>query len=246
MATGPRYAVKFRRRREGKTDYRKRLALLKSGKTRLVVRPTGKQVIAQLIEYHEKGDRIIAAAQSKELTAMGWKGAVSNTTAAYLTGYLVAVKSQGKVKEAVLDIGLQTAVPGGLVFAAMKGAIDAGVHIPAGKDIVPQEDRIKGKHLKHDAGHHFDTVLKAVIAYKPGPKKDRSKFRAAAAKAKDKAPAHAAAPAATHPAHAPAHKPHAAAPATHPAAAPKTGEEERAKRRSALEDLLGKRKEEGK
>ena len=244
MATGPRYAVKFRRRREGKTDYRKRLALLRSGKTRLVIRPTGKQVIAQFIDYNEKGDRVVASAQSKELTAMGWKGAVSNTTAAYLTGYLVAVKSQGKVKEAILDIGLQTAVPGGLVFAAMKGAIDAGVNIPAGKDIVPSDDRIKGKHLKHDAGHHFDTVLKAVIAYKPGPKKDRSKFRAAA-KAKEKAPAHAA-PATTHPTHAPAHKPHAAAPATHPAAAPKTGEDERAKRRSALEDLLDKRKEESK
>jgi hypothetical protein len=182
---------------------------------------------------------VVASAHSKELTALGWKGAVSNTTAAYLTGYLVAVKAHGKIKEAILDIGLRTAAPGGLVFAAMKGAMDAGVHIPAGEDILPPEDRIKGKHLKHDASHQFDTVLKAVIAYKPGPKKDRAKFRAAA-KAKAQQPT---TTAATHPTHAPAHKPHATAPATHPAAAPKNGEDERAKRRSALEDLLEKRKE---
>ena len=38
MSTGPRFRVHFRRRREGKTDYRVRLRLLKSGTARAVVR----------------------------------------------------------------------------------------------------------------------------------------------------------------------------------------------------------------
>ncbi|MDK2384746.1 MAG: 50S ribosomal protein L18, partial [Candidatus Korarchaeota archaeon] len=38
MARSARYKVRFRRRREGKTDYKKRLALLKSGLPRMVVR----------------------------------------------------------------------------------------------------------------------------------------------------------------------------------------------------------------
>ncbi|EQD30588.1 50S ribosomal protein L18P, partial [mine drainage metagenome] len=37
MSTGPRYRVAFRRRREGKTDYRARLRLLKSDRPRAVV-----------------------------------------------------------------------------------------------------------------------------------------------------------------------------------------------------------------
>ena len=45
MATGPRYAVKFRRRREGKTDYKKRLNLLKSELPRFIVRISNKYIL---------------------------------------------------------------------------------------------------------------------------------------------------------------------------------------------------------
>ena len=53
MTQGPRYHVKPRRRREGKTDYRKRLRLLRSGKVRMVVRKSLKNTQIQLIEYKE-------------------------------------------------------------------------------------------------------------------------------------------------------------------------------------------------
>jgi len=47
-AKGPSYVVYYRRRREGKTDYAKRLALVKSGKTRMVVRRSNKGLVIQL------------------------------------------------------------------------------------------------------------------------------------------------------------------------------------------------------
>ncbi|MBT3583115.1 50S ribosomal protein L18, partial [Candidatus Woesearchaeota archaeon] len=48
MASGPRYTVKFRRRRAGKTNYHNRLALLLSRKPRLVIRKTNKYIICQI------------------------------------------------------------------------------------------------------------------------------------------------------------------------------------------------------
>ena len=44
MSQGPRYRIKLRRRREGRTDYRHRLALLKSGETRIAVRRSLKNI----------------------------------------------------------------------------------------------------------------------------------------------------------------------------------------------------------
>src|SRR3989344_7695497 len=106
-ATGPLYVVHFKRRREGKTDYAKRLALLKSGKPRLVVRKTNRFVIVQVISWTEKGDQTVACATSKALGNFGFQGK-SNSPSAYLTGLLCGVKAKAKgVGEIVLDVGLQ-------------------------------------------------------------------------------------------------------------------------------------------
>ena len=71
MAHGPLYRVAFRRRREGKTDYRRRLALLKSRETRVVVRSTNSNIIVQFVDYTEQGDLVGATAQAGELPEMG-------------------------------------------------------------------------------------------------------------------------------------------------------------------------------
>ena len=60
MATGARYKVPFRRRREGRTNYRSRLALLRSGSLRAVVRKTNSKIIVQFIKYQPNGDEIMA------------------------------------------------------------------------------------------------------------------------------------------------------------------------------------------
>ncbi|MCS7364264.1 MAG: 50S ribosomal protein L18 [archaeon GB-1867-035] len=148
MARGARYRVPFRRRREGKTDYRKRMRMIISGKPRLVVRKTNKYIIAQLVEAKVEGDRVITSAHSSELKKYGWKASFSNTPAAYLTGLLIGLKSvKAGVKEAIIDIGLHRPVKGARVFAVLKGAVDAGLEIPYGEEKLPSEERIKGEHI---------------------------------------------------------------------------------------------------
>ena len=91
-----RYQVKFRRRRQGKTDYyaRKRLvvqhkAKYNSPKYRLVVRKTNTQVICQVVYSTITGDHTLAAASSKELKRYGLTVGLKNYSAAYCTGLLV-------------------------------------------------------------------------------------------------------------------------------------------------------------
>ncbi|WP_456327666.1 50S ribosomal protein L18 [Archaeoglobus sp.] len=148
MAKGPRYKVPYRRRREGKTNYRKRLKLLLSRKPRLVVRITNRRVIAQIVEYHPQGDRVLVGVDSSMLTKYGWKGDLNNTPACYLTGLLVAKKALEKgIKEAILDIGLHTPTRGGRVFAVLRGAVEAGLNVPHDPEILPDDSRIRGEHI---------------------------------------------------------------------------------------------------
>jgi len=153
MAHGPRYVVKYRRRREGKTDYRKRLKLLKSGIPRLVVRRGIWNFTVQLIEYKEDGDRTIFTVHSKELyKRFGWLAHRGNIPTAYLTGLLAGFEALKRgYKKAILDIGRYSATKGSSIFAVLKGAIDAGLEIPASLDKVPSEDRIIGKHIEEYA-----------------------------------------------------------------------------------------------
>jgi len=146
MAKGPRYCVPFRRRREGKTDYKARKALLLSGKPRLVVRGSLKHMIVQIIVAKPHGDEVIVSAHSKELTRKyGWKASGGNISACYLTGLLCGLKAKS-VKEAVLDIGLHSSTKN-RIFAALKGVLDAGVNVPYSEEKLPNEERIKGEHI---------------------------------------------------------------------------------------------------
>jgi len=148
MAHGPKYRVKFRRIREGKTRYPKRLKLVKSGKPRLVVRRFSNTILAQIVVYHPEADETVASASTADLKRLGWKAHGGNVPAAYLVGYLVAKRALAKgVKEAVLDIGFATPVRGTAPFAVLKGAIDAGLDVPHNEAAFPSEDRINGEHI---------------------------------------------------------------------------------------------------
>jgi len=92
-----RFQVKYRRRREGKTDYyaRKRLVVqaknkYNSPKYRLVVRFTNTDIICQIVYAKLQGDFILAAAYSHELPKYGVKNGLTNWAAAYATGLLAA------------------------------------------------------------------------------------------------------------------------------------------------------------
>jgi large subunit ribosomal protein L18 len=173
MATGPRYFVPFRRRKEGKTDYYKRMSLLVSGTPRMVVRKTNHQIIVQLVVPEVEGDRTLVAAYSTELPKYGYEGSTSNTPAAYLTGMLFATKAlNAGYGEAILDIGLHRAKPGARVFAALKGAVDAGLEIPYGESILPDEGRLKGSHIAEHAPERAGNLVENVEAVALAIKKE--------------------------------------------------------------------------
>ncbi|GAB7012600.1 50S ribosomal protein L18 [Halolamina salina] len=148
MATGPRYKVPMRRRREVRTDYHQRLRLLKSGKPRLVARVSNKHVRAQLASPGPDGDEIHAAASSEDLSEYGWEAPTGNLPSAYLTGYLAGLRAiEAGLEEAVLDLGLNTATPGNKAFAVQEGAIDAGLEIPHSDSVLADWSRNRGEHI---------------------------------------------------------------------------------------------------
>ncbi len=149
MSTGPRYRVHFRRRREGRTDYRVRLALLAAGRARAVVRASGRRVRVALVDFEPGGDRVVASADSAELGRIAFPPvSLASTPAAYLTGYLAGLRAKSKgTVEAVLDAGLRRPTTGGRLAAALKGLLDAGLEIPHGGEQFPSSDRLGGAHL---------------------------------------------------------------------------------------------------
>ena len=149
MSTGPSYRVAFRRRRQGKTDYQQRRGLVLSGLPRLVVRGSLRNMTAELVEAQADGDRILAYANSVELAKnYGWLGDTGNISSAYLTGLLCGLKALKKgIQRAVLDIGLHNPSKGSRIFAALKGAVDAGLTVSFDKGMLPDEKRIRGVHV---------------------------------------------------------------------------------------------------
>lgn len=148
MSKDKTYEPKFKRRRQGKTNYKKRLAGVKSKKIIIVVRKTAKQIIAHATKFDPKGDQTIAHATSKELDKFGFYG-TNNTPSAYLTGLLLGKRL--KEKEAILDIGRRNQSHGAVVFACLKGLIDAGKDIPHSKEAIPSQERINGSILEEYA-----------------------------------------------------------------------------------------------
>jgi large subunit ribosomal protein L18 len=148
MAKSANYRVQVRRRREGKTDYQARKAMVISRRVRLVTRPSIKNVTVQMIIAKPQGDQVLVAANSRELVKKyGWKAATGNIPAAYLTGLLCGLKAKAaSIDSAILDIGMVIPSKGSKVFAILHGVLDAGIEVPHGEEkIVP--DRAKGDHI---------------------------------------------------------------------------------------------------
>jgi len=99
-----RFQVKFKRRREGRTDFyaRKRLVVqdknkYNTPKYRMIVRFTNKDIIAQIAYARIQGDIVVAAAYSHELPRYGLKVGLTNYAAAYSTGLLLARRLLNKL-----------------------------------------------------------------------------------------------------------------------------------------------------
>lgn len=163
----------------------------KSGvvKSRLVVRFTNTKVICSIIKAYLDGDRVVAYADSTELKNYGVDFGFTNYFAAYATGMLCArralkqnklddvykpstdvgeyqvtedVDGERRAYRVVLDIGLARASKGANVFAALKGASDAGLQIPHSESKFYGYDKEDGL----DASSLRDRIfLKHVVDY---------------------------------------------------------------------------------
>lgn len=139
MAHKTTFKTKMKRRQKGKTDYKKRLGLIKGNKPRVVIRVSNKKIVSQIIEYEPKGDKTLINATSLELKKYGYKGHNGNKTASYLTGYLCGKKAIKKgIKTANPDIGLKTPIHKSNIFAAVKGLIDSGIEMKYDKKALPE------------------------------------------------------------------------------------------------------------
>ena len=151
-----------RRRHEQKTDYIKRIGMLKSNRPRIVFRRTNRYIIAQYVKSFEAQDKIEEGLTSKALLEYGWPKNLENSLksipASYLTGFLIGKKIAKKDKGSILDIGMIKVLDKGKVFAFLKGLKDAGVNIKTEEKNFPSEDRIKGKNMKNDFSKAFDEI----------------------------------------------------------------------------------------
>ena len=159
--------IQKRRRREHKTDYLKRMKLLKSMSPRIVFRKTNRYVIAQYVETREAQDKVVFGINSKKLIDYGWpkelKNSLKSLHAAYLLGVAVGKKIiKEKLKTPILDLGMLRTDHKTKIYAFLKGVLDSEIKIKHKKSIFPDEEKIKGKNLKKDFSKAFDKIKSRV------------------------------------------------------------------------------------
>jgi len=160
---------RFNRRIRKQTDYQLRLRLLKSNLTRAVIRKSNNNILIQFVDYNLKGDKILISAKSVDLKSLGYTLHTGNVSAAYLTGLLAGKKLLNtKFKgDCIVDLGLQSSLYGGRLYAAVKGIVDSGVNLRVSDVVFPTEDRINGKHLSvKDADKIIEKTKKAIEGLK--------------------------------------------------------------------------------
>src|ERR671931_205302 len=140
------YHLTLKRNRQGKTNYRKRVALLLSRSNFIVAKVSDQNVSGQVLKPTINGDMVTCSAHSRELRKYGWKGSMKSLPACYLTGFLLGKKSiANSTNNAILYTGTDSFTP--RIAACLKGVIAAGINVPVSEDKLPTDDRISGKHI---------------------------------------------------------------------------------------------------
>ena len=142
-----------KRRKQAKTNYHKRMKLLKSEKPRLVLRKTNKYLIGQYVSSTAAQDKVVFGISTKERLKNGWPkertGSLKTLSASYLLGILIGKKIlSSKLDAPIFDFGLQRVIRGSKIQAFIKGVFDAGIKIKCNKESFPDDKRIEGIHLK--------------------------------------------------------------------------------------------------
>lgn len=152
-----------KRRIKNRTDYKKRMGLLKSGLPRISFRKTNKKIISQYIVSEEARDKIIFGFDSKILFKYGWpeefKGSIKSTPASYLFGLFIGKNIiDKKLENPIIDGGMIRKTHKNKFFSFIKGLKDSGIKIDCDKEFFPPEERITGKHLKKDFSEIFKKI----------------------------------------------------------------------------------------
>jgi len=109
--------------------------------------------------YTSDGDKVLAQSHSSQLQSFGWTHATGSIPAAYLTGLICGKAAAGKkVGGAVADLGMDSLVKGGRLYAAVKGAIDGGLAVAADESAFPKAERISGQHISGHVSKSKDIV----------------------------------------------------------------------------------------
>jgi len=156
-----------KRRKQNKTDYGKRIKLLKSGSPRLVFRRSNKYLNSQYVTSKGAQDKIKINLNSNLLLKYGWpiglKNSLKTTPAAYLLGFLSGKTIlKEKLKEPLIDFGMLRMIHKSRSYAFIKGLNDSGIKITCKEEAFPSEDRISGKHLKKDFSKTFEEIKSKI------------------------------------------------------------------------------------
>lgn len=148
-----KYVQIFRRRREGKTDYRKRRGLIIGRQPFLSIRVSGKYIYGQILRATAKGDITLCAASSRDLEEkFGWKGSAKNIPGAYLTGlYLGKLANQENIVSVVVYVGVGRFIHGSRIASLIAGAKESGLQIEIDEKSLPDEERLRGGHISNYA-----------------------------------------------------------------------------------------------
>lgn len=126
------------------------------------------------------GDKVLCAAESEELKRFGVTAGLTNYSAGYCTGLLIARRLLKQVGldemyqgndtingeyfnvyddmqdrrpfKAILDVGLAPTTTGARVFAVMKGACDGGINCPHNTKRFPGYQRAQVEEVKNKRG----------------------------------------------------------------------------------------------
>jgi large subunit ribosomal protein L18 len=140
------YSPSLKRNRQGKTNYRKRAALLISKSPFITIKISDQNVTSQVLKATRSGDVVISSVHSRELKNHGWKGSMNSLPACYLTGLLVGKKSIEKGTDtAILYTGKDPFTT--RIAACLKGIVAAGLNVPVSDKSLPKDDRISGEHI---------------------------------------------------------------------------------------------------
>lgn len=165
--------VAKRRKRERKTNYSKRINLLKSEKPRVVFRRTNNYILGQYVTSEDAQDKVVFGNDSRELLKYGWpekaKGSLKSITAAYLTGYLTGTKIKKQdLENPIMDFGMSKIKYKGRLFAFLKGLIDAGIEISCKEEAFPEQEKIEGEQLKNKV--EFNKIKSSIDNASPAKK----------------------------------------------------------------------------